>query len=658
MSAPGKQKVLRVAVIVDGESCEELHQSEPGDIEIVRGAQTGLGIGPSTPLEYGAAAEGKDASTPLALILVGLLMIIAAGGWFAAEVGEHVSENAVLEGPTSEASAGDGAAEGEGAPEKDNTSTIALAVALLGVVPLVTGTSMLRGRRRKRKQALTIYDGHLTPKDYRKRAPLWLGLGAVLVIGGGGLFGYEVSKHDPNAPITEASRGDLSAFKQGEDEGTGGLGLALMLLGLVPGVIGVMGLREQPPKPRKRKPKGGHAPSHHKLFEWAGDEGSYYLVLPPETRGKVALGKNKASVASLRKRAGQPDGDLRVKLGKAARGRLLIGQTRIVFKTVKPARPVKVPVFPSELADPFAHLRLTGLDLAAIGASAGIAGLLAIWFVFVADRTPAPPAERFLKEMGIPASFYEEEKEEPEIEEEEQEDTLEQKDEDLKEDAKEERQLDENLEKPKNVSDKAFREARGVGVARVLGTYGGPGEGTVLDVIESTENNLGELFAQGMTSTEEYRGGEIGDFVAGGGGIESTGTLTKNEALQTGEGPAEVGKTEKKERKVKGKASGSTGDVFGADKKAVAATIQRRMPGLQACYEKALSTNDGLKGKMSFTITINTSGRVSKVDVEVDTINDARVKSCAVAKIKGWRFLVDRDAEESAEVSFSVNFSS
>jgi Ca-activated chloride channel family protein len=48
------------------------------------------------------------------------------------------------------------------------------------------------------------------------------------------------------------------------------------------------------------------------------------------------------------------------------------------------------------------------------------------------------------------------------------------------------------------VSAEAFTQARGVGVAIVLGTYGGPGEGTVLDIIESTDTNLGELFAQGM----------------------------------------------------------------------------------------------------------------------------------------------------------------
>jgi hypothetical protein len=237
------------------------------------------------------------------------------------------------------------------------------------------------------------------------------------------------------------------------------------------------------------------------------------------------------------------------------------------------------------------------------------------------------------------------------------EDVLKQEDKEVEEDKKEEEieeELDEKLDRPDNVSEAAFKEARGVGVALVLGTYGGVGEGTVLDMIQSRENNLGDLFAQGMSTTEEYRGGEIGDFVAGGGGINSTGTMAKNEGLQTGEGPAEVGATDKKERKVK--ASSSTDDVIGdVDKQAVSATIRRRMPGLEACYEKALRSNPNLKGKMSYTITINPSGRVTDVKIEEDTVGDASVRSCTEAKIKGWRF-VSEGAEESSEVTFSVAF--
>lgn len=610
---------------------------------IGRASGSSLSMGPSLDLETGVAAEGKpsEQTLPRILIVIGALMIVLMGGLFAHEVNQHVTEDAVLSAPTG----GDAAAE-----ETDPTSTIALTLALLGVFPLMTGMTMLRGRRARRKRPLTVYDGWSRRTDYRKHAPIWLAVGVVVAIGGGGLFAYEVNQHAPETSTADVKRGDMQAFKTGGDEeGTGGLGLILGLIGLVPLVIGVMGLSDDPLKPRKREPKGGHAPREHKLFEWIPSEGLYYINIPPETRGKIALGPNKATIDQLRKRFGQGE-QLRVKLGTKAKGKLLIGQTKILFQTTKPAREGAKPAFPVEYIDPLTHLRPSSLDAASFGAAAGVAVLLSVWFVYFSDRTQAPPAERFIREMGMPASFYEEKEEEPE--ETEEKDAL------VQEDKKEEKEPDEEKEdklvKPENVSEAAFQEARGVGVARVLGTYGGPGEGTVLDVIEGTENNLGDLFAQGMSSTEEYRGGEIGDFVAGGGGIESTGTMAKNAGMQTGDGPATVGTTEKKERKVVAKSS--TDDVVGdVDKKSVSATIRRRMPGLEACYEKALHSNASLKGKMTYTITINPSGRVTDVDIEDDTVGDASVRSCTIAKIKGWRFLSE-GAEESSEVTFSVAF--
>ncbi|MFO7565591.1 MAG: AgmX/PglI C-terminal domain-containing protein [Enhygromyxa sp.] len=643
---PGSKpsKVLRVAVIVDGESCEELHQTEPGDISIERASGSSLSLGPSLDIETGIAAEGGPGEQvlPRILMVLGILMVLIGGGLFTREVNQHVSDNAVLESRAADPAEA----------KDDRTSTIALAVAMLGVVPLVTGATMLRGRRRRRRQSVTVYDGWAQPKDHRKHAPIWLGVGAILVLGGGGLFAYEVDRHSTDVEITNTTRGDMSAFRRGDDEGTGGLGLLLLLVGIAPLVVGLMGLNEEPVAVRKRRPKGGRAPGQHKLFEWVPSEGVYYIDIPPETRGKIALGSNKATVEQLRKRFARGD-TLRLKLGAKAKGKLLIGQTRILFQTARPAAEAPKPAFPTEYVDPLALLRPTSLDVATFGAAAGVAVLLGVWFVHFADRTPAPPSERFVREMGIPASFYEDKQEEEPEEAEEEVLKVEDK---QKEETKKDEVDEDKIKRPDNVSEKAFREARGVGVARVLGTYGGPGEGTVLDIIESTENNLGDLFAQGMSTTAHYEGGEIGDFVAGGGGINATGTVASNEGLVTGEGPAEVGATRHSERKVKGVAKGSTDNVFGdVDKKAVSATIRQRMPGLQACYEKALRSNPNLKGKMSYTITINPQGRVTAVDVEVDTVNDAGVKSCTVAKIKGWRFFSE-GAEESSEVSFSVSF--
>ena len=63
-----------------------------------------------------------------------------------------------------------------------------------------------------------------------------------------------------------------------------------------------------------------------------------------------------------------------------------------------------------------------------------------------------------------------------------------------------------------------------------------------------------------------------------------------------------------------------------------------------------------LEGKMAFTVNISVVGRVTGVSVDQDTVGDAKVRSCATAKIRGWRFPAE-GAEEPAEVSFSVVFS-
>jgi hypothetical protein len=131
-----------------------------------------------------------------------------------------------------------------------------------------------------------------------------------------------------------------------------------------------------------------------------------------------------------------------------------------------------------------------------------------------------------------------------------------------------------------------------------------------------------------------------------------------NQGLKTGDGPADVsGKTDKKEREVRGTVTGKTTDIYGdVDKQAVQATIRRRMSALQHCYEKALRTQSGLKGKITYTINISVLGRVTSVTIEEDTLGDASVKSCTQAKIQGWRFPAE-GAEEAAEVTFSVVFS-
>lgn len=395
---------------------------------------------------------------------------------------------------------------------------------------------------------------------------------------------------------------------------------------------------------------GARAPLRHPLFDYRA--GAYYLDLPLHAKGRVSMGRKSFTVGSLRKRFAAGD-KLRVKLSPRTKGKLLIGDSTIYFQFDSPKKlPPRLPFpiqFKPRIDQLWGRRELSTMAVSALG--------LGSYFTWAANSEYDSSFDiddidqRFVDAMGLI-----DEEEEPEQPEEEEEDALAEEDEEkqkeIKEKPKPEKQLD---KKPEKFSREAIAKARNVGIARVLGTYGGPGEGTVLDVIESTENNLGDLFAQGMTTTMLADGGAITPFVPGGDGISLGGSMAETQGFDLGEGPELDKKEEKRERKVRGRAKATKTSVFGdIDGKGVKAQINRRMSALQYCYNAVLGTKPGLSGKMTFTIGLSVMGSVTTVAVEEDTVGDAKVKTCATAKIKGWRF---GKQAESGEVTFSVVFS-
>jgi outer membrane biosynthesis protein TonB len=76
----------------------------------------------------------------------------------------------------------------------------------------------------------------------------------------------------------------------------------------------------------------------------------------------------------------------------------------------------------------------------------------------------------------------------------------------------------------------------------------------------------------------------------------------------------------------------------GIDEKGVRLALKRRERGIQQCYERALKSNDKLKGKVVLEWTINEEGRVVKVNVIQNTVSDASVSDCIVDIIERIRF--------------------
>ncbi len=78
----------------------------------------------------------------------------------------------------------------------------------------------------------------------------------------------------------------------------------------------------------------------------------------------------------------------------------------------------------------------------------------------------------------------------------------------------------------------------------------------------------------------------------------------------------------------------------------------RRRPAASAAASAAGST---ISPSASCPLPVP-PGTVTSVNADEDTVRDASVTSCTVAKIKGWRFPTE-GAEEAAEVTFTVVFS-
>ena len=70
----------------------------------------------------------------------------------------------------------------------------------------------------------------------------------------------------------------------------------------------------------------------------------------------------------------------------------------------------------------------------------------------------------------------------------------------------------------------------------------------------------------------------------------------------------------------------------------IARVIRRNLPRFKYCYEKQLSSNPNLGGKISIYFTIAPTGTVPKASVRETTMNSKAVENCAVGVMKSLKF--------------------
>jgi pSer/pThr/pTyr-binding forkhead associated (FHA) protein len=166
-----------------------------------------------------------------------------------------------------------------------------------------------------------------------------MAFGGMLMLGGLGLFGYEISQpwEQYNAEVTEAQKLRREA-PPAPGLGTGSLGMFLALLGLVPFVAGGMRRREVgldayligEGNEANFKVRGADLPDPAATALVSRTEGGFALAFTPSMSGSVLLGEQSVSLADLvtSGRAQASDGAYRYMLPSGAKAKVMHGDVR------------------------------------------------------------------------------------------------------------------------------------------------------------------------------------------------------------------------------------------------------------------------------------------------------------------------------------------
>jgi hypothetical protein len=181
-------------------------------------------------------------------------------------------------------------------------------------------------------------------------------------------------------------------------------------------------------------------------------------------------------------------------------------------------------------------------------------------------------------------------------------------------------------------------------------------DGSLPDLLKEggSENDADQIFRQvggvGPATSDSGLGATRG---GGTGESQHMGSLVAS-------GPSSgIGTGEKSEKKVKAIVQESAPqdlDPSDLDPSAVAAKIRQYRGALVACYEAALKRSPNLSGKITLRFTIGRIGKVTKVDIEVDTMQDDEVKQCIIDRAMNWRFPPPQSGSDGVQFAYPFIF--
>jgi len=414
-------------------------------------------------------------------------------------------------------------------------------------------------------------------------------------------------------------------------------------------------------------------PRSFTLFEMSG--GQYSLCLTDTMDGRVSVANKVLSLEQVRQGGHATAGNkgrLKLALTESSRGKVLLGEVTLLFQFVAPPPIQPRPQLPPSVRGSFMG-QMDWLFASSFGGSSlATASLMVALFSmdFPRDMSPDVIPEdfaKFIPEIEKPKPKVLDVSKLAKVGEKKAEKVVKAKRPGRKSKGRSKKKgpapkpCDDACQAAKAAKRRArlAEQVAKMGALKILGAKG-KGSGTTQDLLQSGDpgTTADKAFKGVGGITTSGRGGKRGLGGKGGGGGGKTVGIDGLGGRVGGPGKvATGGKVVEKVPKAIVKASGKTGIDGTLKASAVASVLRRGMRGLKGCYQRALKRNPNLQGKISVILTINATGKVTRVEIDKDTVGDGAVTSCIKSYAKRWRFPAPDDGD-TVEVSFSVGFQS
>ncbi len=406
-------------------------------------------------------------------------------------------------------------------------------------------------------------------------------------------------------------------------------------------------------------------PPRYVLFQ-IRDSG-YTLCLTEFMRGKLTRRGKSESIADVyRDSLLDRDGRCRVALDEDNFGEVRLGDLRVLFQFIKPPPLLPRPVLPLSLRPSLRELIGRDRRVWLFALASFVCHFVFVIYLRAMERPKPPDIEDIpgrlrddFVHMLVPKKLELKESRQlpkPDV----QKPSLSKKEEPAEKAAESKTPKAPDPNPAAAAQAAAERQARmaekvqNLGVLRML-TAKGPG-GALSDLLKESghEGDAEQVFRQvggALLATADSglgtsRGGESGQ-TQGIGGLVATGPKS---GIGTGD------KAEKKVQAIVKEEAAQDLDASDLNPAEVAAKIRQYRGALVACYETALKRNPNLSGKIVLRFTIGQIGKVTKVEIEADTMHDDEVNQCILARAMNWRFPAPQSRSDGVQFAYPFIF--